>query len=55
VIDIVSDTRDRGSEPPTRVGDAGKRPRDEDGKARGAGSLERDQPIFLPIDTLRHR
>jgi WS/DGAT/MGAT family acyltransferase len=32
-----------------------KRAWDEDEKAKRVGSLERDEPIFLPVETLRHR
>jgi hypothetical protein len=28
---------------------------DEDEKAKRVGSLERDEPIFLPVETLGHR
>jgi hypothetical protein len=32
-----------------------KRVREEDEKAKRVGSLERDEPIFLPVETLGHR
>jgi CO dehydrogenase maturation factor len=32
-----------------------KRAWDEDEKAKRVGSLERDEPIFLPVETLGHR
>jgi len=51
----VSDTRFRVLTPTTQAGGKEARPRDEDEKATRVGSLERDQPGFLPIETLRHR
>jgi hypothetical protein len=45
-VDTVSDTR---------VGGLGRRNREEDGKPKRGGSLARDKPTFLLIETLRHR
>jgi hypothetical protein len=39
----------------TRPGGFGRRRREEDGKLKRVGGLARDKPIFLSIETLRHR